>query len=91
MTRQPTVDENLVSQGALTTNEFAFHLARQGATGSTLTIGGVNSAYYTGSIYFTPVTSKTYWEVQAGKPVVNGKSVGSAFSAAIDSARLTEQ
>lgn len=58
VTQQPTLVENLISEGELTSKEFAFHLGTGGATG-TLTVGGTNPAYYTGPIDFTPVTSKT--------------------------------
>lgn len=82
--KQTTFVENLIAAGKLDSPEFSFHLTRGGASGSTLTLGGVNAAHYTGTISYTPVISQTYWEVQAEQPVVNGQAVGSPFGAAID-------
>lgn len=45
----------LYSEGKFTANEFAFSL---GTSGSQLYLGGINSAKYTGSITYTPVTSQ---------------------------------
>lgn len=83
-TKQPTVVENLIAEGKLSSKEFSFYLARGGASGSELTLGGTDTSHAAGSTYFTPVISQTYWEVQAEQPQVNGQSVGSGFAAAID-------
>ncbi|KAK4700050.1 hypothetical protein P7C70_g6204, partial [Phenoliferia sp. Uapishka_3] len=81
---QRTFVENLVTAKALDKNLFGFFLERGKVAGSTLTIGATNPVHYTGAIQYTPVTSQTYWQVAAGKAVVNGKSVGTGFGAAID-------
>ncbi|KAK4705578.1 hypothetical protein P7C70_g625, partial [Phenoliferia sp. Uapishka_3] len=82
-TGKPTVIENLIAAGKLTSKLFAFHLTRGQTSGSELSIGAVDAAHYSGSITYTPVTSQTYWEVSAGA-VVGGKAAGSTFPAAID-------
>ncbi|KAL8280218.1 hypothetical protein RQP46_007332 [Phenoliferia psychrophenolica] len=64
-------------------NVFGFFLSRAGASGSTLTIGALDSSHYTGPIQYTPVTQQTYWKVSAGS-AVSGKAVGSSYNAAID-------
>lgn len=59
-TGQPPFVANLVSQGLLDENLFSFYLGRGLLDGSTLTIGGVDKAHYTGEFAYTPVTSQTY-------------------------------
>lgn len=49
------VIQTLISNNALPDPVFAFSLASSGAE---LRIGGVNSALYTGSLTYTPVTQK---------------------------------
>ena len=49
------VIQTLVSEGQLSDPVFAFKLA---SSGSELRIGGVNTALYTGSITYTPVTQQ---------------------------------
>ncbi|KAL8276492.1 hypothetical protein RQP46_011093 [Phenoliferia psychrophenolica] len=75
-TFQPPFVANLVSQGALDKNEFSFFLARGGAAGSTLTIGGTDPSHYTGDF--------RYWQVNATPFVVDGVAVGAGYGAAID-------
>jgi cathepsin D len=57
----PPVFQTLVSQGQATNGVFAFKLAE---SGSELTIGGLNSALYTGAPTYTPVTEKRYWQIE---------------------------
>ncbi|KAL8286189.1 hypothetical protein RQP46_004677 [Phenoliferia psychrophenolica] len=87
-TNQPTVVENLVASGKLTSKLFTFYLERGSQTGRTqgsqLSIGAIDPAHYVGDITYTPVTRQSYWEVRAGKTVVNGNPVGDSFNAAID-------
>lgn len=52
--------ENLISNKAVDSNMFSFHLTRGTSTGAELVLGGVDSNQYTGDIHYTPVTSATY-------------------------------
>lgn len=79
-----TVVENLMSAGKLASPSFGFFLGRNKPTGSELTIGGVDSTKYTGSITYTPVTSKTYWQTHSDGIAVNGAIVTAGFDSAID-------
>jgi len=49
------VIQTLISNHAISDPVFAFSL---GSSGAELRIGGVNSALYTGSLTYTPVTDK---------------------------------
>ncbi|KZT51973.1 acid protease [Calocera cornea HHB12733] len=62
---------------------FAFFLSRQ-TQGAVLTIGSTDTSHYSGDITYTSVTTESYWEVQSTGSVVNGKTVGQGFKAAID-------
>ena len=47
------VIQTLIAEGQFSDHVFAFKLA---SSGSELRIGGVNTAFYTGSFTYTPVT-----------------------------------
>merc|ERR550539_1195978 len=69
----------LVESGSLDEPVFAFYLGSGGADGE-LTIGGVNSAHYTGDFHYVPVVDmipgKTgYWEIVLDDVQVNGASI----------------
>lgn len=36
---------------------------REGQQGSVLSFGGVDNSMYRGQIYWTPVTSESYWQI----------------------------
>ncbi|CAE6436821.1 unnamed protein product [Rhizoctonia solani] len=77
---KPTFIDNLYSEGKISAPTFAFHLA---TTGSELYLGGVNTAKYTGSITYVPLTSKTYWLTTDSSSV--GTTVGYSGVMIIDS------
>ncbi|CAE6507438.1 unnamed protein product [Rhizoctonia solani] len=77
---QPTLIDNLYSQGKISAPTFAFRLA---TTGSELYLGGVDSAKYTGSITYAALTSKTYWLTTGSSSV--GSTVGYSGAMIIDS------
>jgi hypothetical protein len=79
----------LVNSGKLDEPVFAFFLGSGGADGE-LTIGGVNSAHYTGDFHYVPVVEmipgKTgYWEIVLDDVQVNGASISSAKRGVVDS------
>lgn len=57
---KPGVFDTLITEKAVDSNMFSFHLTRGTSTGAELTLGGTDSSKYTGSIAYTPVTSATY-------------------------------
>jgi hypothetical protein len=63
---------------------FAFYIGdnKQGE----LTLGGVNSQYYTGDFTYVPLKDKSYWEIALDSVKVNGAVVDSdTASAVVDS------
>lgn len=84
-----TFFENLMAAGTVDADEFGFYMGRI-ASGteddSELTLGGRDSAQYTGDFVTVPVSSETYWQVALDDVTVNGESVGDSTpgQAAID-------
>merc|ERR1711865_759460 len=79
----------LVNSGKLDEPVFAFYLGSGGADGE-LTIGGVNSAHYTGDFHYVPVVDMVpgitgYWEIKMDDFKVNGQSVTSVRKGIVDS------
>ncbi|KAL6106887.1 uncharacterized protein ACO6RY_10644 [Pungitius sinensis] len=68
----PVVD-NMMSQNLLNADMFAFYLSRGGQQGSMLAFGGVDNSMYQGQIYWTPVTSQTYWQIGVEGFQINGQ------------------
>ncbi|KAG8724397.1 Type I transmembrane sorting receptor [Ceratobasidium sp. 395] len=77
---KPTFVENLFTQKKISALIFAFRLA---TSGSELYLGGVDSAKYTGTITYVPLTSKTYWLTTGSSSV--GSTVGYSGAMIIDS------
>ncbi|EIW85581.1 acid protease [Coniophora puteana RWD-64-598 SS2] len=73
--------QTLVDEGALSEPIFAFKLA---SSGSELSVGGVNNELYTGSLTYTPVTQKGYWQISVDGLSVGGQQVFADFGAIVD-------
>lgn len=71
----PPLFDALISQNAVSSKTFSFALSTDS---SELTLGGIDSSKYSGSITYTPVSRKAYWQVPA---TVNGQP----FSSIVDS------
>jgi len=79
----------LVESGKLDDQVYAFYLGSGGAAGE-LTIGGVNSARYTGDFHYVPVVEMVpgitgYWEIVLEDVQVGGSSISSAKRGVVDS------
>ena len=72
-----TVFQNLVSQGLVSQNSFAFYLTRNaGQAGSVLTLGGYNSTLSKNDWKYVPLIAQDYWRIaidgiQAGSTKIN--------------------
>ncbi|CAE6382667.1 unnamed protein product [Rhizoctonia solani] len=77
---QPTIIDNLYSQGKISAPTFAFRLA---TSGSELYLGGVDTAKYTGSITYVSLTSQTYWLTTGSSSV--GSTIAYSGAMIIDS------
>merc|ERR1712139_310141 len=74
---------NLVEQGGVTTQQFAFYLGNS-APGE-LVIGGVDQSHYTGDFSYVPLKSEDYWRIAMDDMKISGKSVTSTKTAIVDS------
>lgn len=76
----PMPMQMLVDQKKIAHNIFAFYLSSGGRSGSTLTLGGTDSSFYTGDFTYVPVSLAAkllpYWLVSAKDIKVGGKSIG---------------
>lgn len=76
----PMPMDQLVAQGKIQHNVFAFYLTTGGTTGSTLSLGGPDSRFYTGDFTYTPLSAASkllpYWMISASDIKVDGKSSG---------------
>jgi len=76
----PMPMDQLVAQGKIQHNVFAFYLASGGKTGSTLTLGGADSRFYTGDFTYTKLSKAAsvlpYWMISASDIKVGGNSSG---------------
>ncbi len=59
----PTVFENVVDQGLVSSSEFAFYLGDSRLDKGELLFGGVDPKHYKGSFSYVPLKRETYWEV----------------------------
>lgn len=81
---------NLFNQGSLPAKLFSVFMARNGASGSELCLGCIDSSKYTGTITYYPLNpsatggTQYYWNVLSGGMSYNGAVTGSSFDAVID-------
>jgi len=75
----------LVASGEMPESVFAFHLGATASTDGELTLGGVNSAHYTGEFSYVPLVSKSYWQVALDGFQLDNTAIGSTPYAIVDS------
>uniref|UniRef100_A0A8C4RIB2 pepsin A n=1 Tax=Erpetoichthys calabaricus TaxID=27687 RepID=A0A8C4RIB2_ERPCA len=73
------VFDNMMSEGLVSQDLFSFYLSRNGQEGSVVTFGGVDPAYYTGSIHWIPLSSETYWQITVQNVKVKGQVVACVY------------
>jgi len=77
----PMPMDQLVAQGKVQHNIFAYYLSSGGKSGSTLSLGGTDPAFHTGDFSYVPIALAAkllpYWLVSASDIKVAGKSSGS--------------
>jgi len=76
----PMPMDMLVQQKKVEHNIFAFYLSSGGRSGSTLSLGGTDPAFYTGDFSYVPLAKAgkllPYWLVSASDIKVGGESAG---------------
>jgi len=80
----PTVFDNLVAQGTVSSAVFGVYLSNGDSTQGELTLGGIDSSHYTGSLTYVPLSSETYWEVTLSSFEINGAQVTNSTKAVLD-------
>lgn len=78
------VFENAFDQGLVAENVFGFYLSNGDGSSGELTLGGIDSSHYTGSLHYVPLTNETYWETELTGLTMNGQSVTSTNRVIID-------
>jgi len=77
----PMPMDQLVAQGKVQHNIFAFYLSSGGKTGSTLTLGGTDSSLHDGDFKYVPVAAAShllpYWLISAKDIKIGGESTKS--------------
>lgn len=81
----PTVFENIVNQGLVSSSVFAFYLGNSRSDRGELVLGGTDPAHYTGDFSYVPLKFATYWQIELGSVVVDGKTYDSNAKAIVDS------
>ncbi|XP_020785307.2 pepsin A-like [Boleophthalmus pectinirostris] len=72
------VFKNMVAQGLLGQPLFSVYLSSNDQKGSEVIFGGIDVSYYTGSIYWIPLSSATYWQINMDSVTINGQIVACA-------------
>jgi cathepsin D len=83
----PSVFQNLVAQGQMSSPVFAFKMVEGGGE---LSIGGLDSSTYAGAPTYANVASSDKWVIMFDSITVGGTIVASNVSAVIDSVRLLQ-
>ncbi|XP_023689418.2 pepsin A-like [Paramormyrops kingsleyae] len=69
------VFDNMMSQGLVSQDLFSVYLTSDSADGSVVIFGGIDSSYFTGSIYWIPLSSESYWQISMNSVTINGNAV----------------
>lgn len=79
----PPVWYNLLAQGLVDQPVFGVWLNRNvnDTNGGELTLGGTDTAHYTGAIQYVPLSDQDYWRFKLDDIQVSGKSTGFCTSA----------
>ncbi|CAD8138923.1 unnamed protein product [Paramecium octaurelia] len=72
------VFDNMMEQGVLQRNQFAFYFAKDAndISHSEFTLGGYNPSHVDGDIHYHKVIDKYYWMIKADNILVNNKDIG---------------
>ncbi|XP_036435232.1 pepsin A-like [Colossoma macropomum] len=69
------VFDNMVSQGLVSEDVFSVYLSSNEEEGSVVLFGEIDSSYYTGDIYWIPLSSETYYQITMDSVTINGQTV----------------
>lgn len=80
--KSPSFIDNAFEEGKLPEIIFALYLPRKGE--GELTMGGVNTTRYTGSLTYIPLSFPLVWQITIEDITNRGRSLGITLEAAID-------
>ncbi|XP_057212710.1 pepsin A-like [Triplophysa rosa] len=69
------VFDNMMSQGLVSQDLFSVYLSSNAQTGSVVMFGEIDSSYYSGTLNWIPLSSKTYWQISVDSVTINGQVV----------------
>ncbi|KAK2841104.1 hypothetical protein Q7C36_012683 [Tachysurus vachellii] len=69
------VFDNMMSQNLVSQDVFSVYLSSNGQQGSEVLFGEIDTSYYTGSIYWIPLSSESYYQVTMDSVTINGQTV----------------
>ncbi|KAL7828333.1 hypothetical protein SRHO_G00319670 [Serrasalmus rhombeus] len=69
------VFNNMVSQGLVSQDLFSVYLSSNEEQGSVVIFGEIDTSYYTGDIYWIPLSSETYYQITMDSVTINGETV----------------
>ncbi|KAG6329717.1 hypothetical protein ID866_9372 [Astraeus odoratus] len=75
------VVQTLIANNVISDPIFAFKIS---SSGSELRIGDINSALYSGSLTYTPVTNPGFWLIQGDSININGNPAITQFTTIVD-------
>ncbi|KAM6308996.1 pepsin A-like [Aegotheles albertisi] len=67
------VFDNMMAQHLVSQNLFSFFLSSDGASGSFVLFGGIDSSYTTNGINWIPLSAETFWQITMESVTVRGK------------------
>jgi hypothetical protein len=76
--------QNMLEQGILKTGVFSFYLPSEDGAKGELDLGGIDTDKFTGELFYQPLSSKTYWEIELDALEVGGTSATSSTKAIVD-------
>ncbi|KAL7828585.1 hypothetical protein SRHO_G00322190 [Serrasalmus rhombeus] len=69
------VFDNMMSQGLVSQDVFSVYLSSNEEQGSVVLFGEIDTSYYTGNIYWIPLSSETYYQITMDSVTINGQTV----------------
>ncbi|KAJ8325311.1 hypothetical protein O5D80_006254 [Batrachochytrium dendrobatidis] len=81
----PTPMDNMIARGLIPAGIFGFFLTRGGVSGSSLTLGGIDTTHVNGAITWIPVVRKAYWEVVMDSVTLGKTTLATGSHAVFDS------
>jgi cathepsin D len=82
----PTVFDLMFDQGLITDKSFSFYLTQtESSPGSKLVLGGINNAYFTGTMDYHDLVAENYWMLKVDAAFVGSTRVTiTAFNGIVD-------